>query len=207
MTIVSHLAIYYIDSDFKKQLISAKAKLLPFKIGSNGQLQEWSEDFIEWEPTHRHASHLISVWPLSQITKRKTPELFEAATKSLEMRGTGGYHPDKAGMWARLLNGDKAIASLNYKFPQLYDAPYGGFAEMLLQSQTGDIDLLPALPTTWKSGKILGLKARGNYEVDIEWNNSELTKATIRSFSGTKPVVRVKGELVDIDNKKIMLIN
>ena len=80
-----------------------------------------------------------------------------------------------------------------------------GVAEMLLQSQDGDINLLPALPAAWTSGKITGLKARGNYEVDIEWAKGELVKATIRSHSHSKPVVRLKSKPVQIDGKRIVV--
>lgn len=189
------------DPVFRLKLEQALSKLLPFKIGSKGQLNEWefdySENLKEWETNHRHISHVISVWPLNQINKN-TPVLLAAAQKSLELRGSGGYHPDKAGMWARLLDGDKALASLSLKYPVIYDTPFGGFAELLLQSQTGDLDILPALPSTWSNGKILGLRARGNYEVDIEWEHHQLKKATIRSYSGNIPVVTVMGKKINI---------
>lgn len=189
-----------IDSEFSQKLEQALKKMLPYAIGSKGQLNEWEFDYSdtlkEWEINHRHISHAISVWPLSQINKN-TPQLLEATKKSLELRGSGGYHPDKAGMWARLLDGNKAIPALKLKYPVLYDTPFGGFAEMLLQSQTGDLDILPALPDAWASGKALGLCARGNYEVDMEWENHQLKKATIRSYSGNKPVVTIMGKQID----------
>jgi alpha-L-fucosidase 2 len=84
-----------VDADFRMKLQSTLPKLLPFQIGSQGQLQEWSEDFKEWEPTHRHASHLVAVWPLSQITPAQ-PKLFAAARVSEDLRKTGGFHPEKA---------------------------------------------------------------------------------------------------------------
>lgn len=184
------------DAAFKAQLEAALPKMIPYKVGSQGQLQEWSVDFTEWEPTHRHATHLLSVWPLSQITSKDTA-LMTAARKSMDLRGSGGYHPDKAGMWARMLQGDKALAALGTTYPVMYDTPSGGFAELLLQSHAGAIDLLPALPTSWTSGNILGLRARGNYEVDIHWSGGALTSATIRSFSNQVPVVKVKGVTVN----------
>jgi len=186
-----------LDAEFRKKLQSTLPQLLPFQVGSQGQLQEWSEDFREWEPTHRHASHLVAVWPLSQIGPDQ-PKLFAAARVSEELRKTGGYHPDKAGMWARLLEGDKAMAALATKFPVMYDTPFGGFAEMLLQSQTGAINLLPALPYEWTRGEILGLRARGGYEVDIRWENHQLVVATIRSLAGATPLVEVEGKVVDL---------
>jgi alpha-L-fucosidase 2 len=194
-----------IDADFKRRLQQTLPKLLPFKIGSQGQLNEWEFDYSdtlkEWEPNHRHASHLISVWPLSQIN-RNTPELLAATRKSLELRKTGGYHPDKAGMWARLLDGDKCLASLGINYPTAYDSPFGGFAEMLMQSQSGAIDILPALPSSWANGKISGMKARGNYEVDIEWADHQLIKATIRSYSGNTPAATLIGKAIDLKNDK-----
>jgi hypothetical protein len=185
------------DAEFRARLESTLPKLLPFQIGSQGQLQEWSEDLKEWEPTHRHASHLIAVWPLSQITPDQ-PALFTAARVSEDLRRTGGYHPDKAGMWARLLEGDKAMAALGTKFPVMYDTPFGGFAEMLLQSQTGAINLLPALPDAWSSGEIRGLRARGGYEVDIRWENHLLVAATIRSLTGQTPLVEIEGKQIEL---------
>jgi len=186
-----------VDADFRAKLQATLPKLLPFRIGSQGQLQEWAVDFKEWEPTHRHASHLVSASELNQITAAQ-PELFAAARVSEDLRKTGGYHPDKAALWARLLEGDKALAALGTHFPTMYDSPPAGFAEMLLQSQTGAINLLPALPTSWESGEILGLRARGGYEVDIRWANHQLVAATIRSLAGFTPPVEVEGKVVDL---------
>lgn len=188
-----------IDVDFRSRLQATVPKLLPYKIGSQGQLQEWSEDFKEWEPTHRHVSHLVSVCPLAQITRTQRPDLFAAAKVSLDLRLSGGYHPDKAGMWARLGDGDKALnAFRDLSFPTKFDAPMGGFAEMLVQSQDGGIDLLPALPLTWESGEVRGIRARGGYEVDLSWKGHQLTSATIRSYAGGVPTVRLGGQAVNL---------
>jgi alpha-L-fucosidase 2 len=189
--------ILNVDPELRARIRSVIPKLLPFQIGSQGQLQEWAVDFKESEPNHRHASHLVSVSELSQITSAQ-PELFAAARISENLRMSGGYHPDKSALWARLLEGDKALAALGNRFPTLYDSPPAGFGEMLLQSQTGAINLLPALPAVWKEGEVLGMRARGGYEVDISWSKGALKSATIRSYAGATPSVEVFGVPIDL---------
>jgi alpha-L-fucosidase 2 len=190
-----------VDAEFRAKLQATLPKLLPFRVGSQGQLQEWAVDFKEWEPTHRHSSHLVSVSELNQITAAQ-PELFAAAKVSEDLRKTGGYHPDKAALWARLGDGDKAVAALGTHFPSMYDSPPAGFGEMLLQSQTDAINLLPALPAAWQRGEVLGMRARGGYEVDMRWAGGALTSATIRSLAGGTPKVEVMGKVVDAARDK-----
>jgi alpha-L-fucosidase 2 len=92
----------------------------------------------------------------------------------------------------------------------MYDSPPAGFGEMLLQSQTGAINLLPTLPTAWQSGEVMGMRARGGYEVDMKWAGGALTSATIRSLAGGTPKVEVMGKAVDLKKDgrvKLVMVN
>ena len=197
-----------VDEEFGKRVEVARSRLVPFRIGKHGQLQEWMEDYDEPEPGHRHISHLFALYPGSQITLRGTPELAQAARVSLERRleagggGTGWSRAWVINVWARLEEGDLAYDSLRVLLarstlpdmldthpPFQIDGNFGGaagIAEMLLQSQNGEIALLPALPKAWPEGSIHGLRARGAVEVGIEWAAGRATGATLKpDFSGT----------------------
>ena len=197
------------DEAFRKNVAAMKGRLLGPKIGKWGQLQEWMVDRDNPKDRHRHLSHMIAIHPSRQISPLTTPKLAQAARVSMNARGDGATGWSKAwkiNIWARLHDGDRAHKLLSEMirgnvFNNLFDAhpPFqidgnfgyaSGVCEMLLQSHMGEIHLLPALPSIWKSGSAKGLLARGAHVVDIQWADGKLTRCRIHSRKGSDVVLR-----------------
>lgn len=212
-----------ISDSFTRSVADAQSRLAGTQIGSDGRIMEWAHEFKEVEPGHRHISHLFAVHPGSQINTIKTPDLAEAANKSIDYRiSHGGGHTGWSSAWlvsqyARLNRSDKALESLDNVFkkslnPNLFtecppfqiDANFGttaGISEMLLQSHVYDngayiINILPALPEDWNEGSFCGMKARGGFEVSTEWKEGKLEKAEVKSLLGNKCRVMYNGEII-----------
>ncbi len=211
--------VLQVRDEQEERIKEVSENMVPIKIGSKGQILEWNEELLEADEHHRHLSHLYELHPGRGIGY-ETPELLEAARKSLLIRGdegTGWSLAWKIFMWARLKDGDHAWNIIKNLFrlvepdrpghggvyanllcahpPFQIDGNFGytaGVAEMLLQSHDKELHILPALPSDWKMGSISGLRARGGILVDISWSEEEI-KAVLHSDNTQEVMVRVAG--------------
>ncbi len=211
-TLAAHGLLADADAAFAATVSDMLARLAPDRIGAQGQLQEWLEDWDATAPEqqHRHVSHLYAVYPSVQINVRDTPELVAAAKVSLNARGdlsTGWATAWRAALWARMGEGERAHGILQgllgpqRTYPNLFDAHppfqidgnFGGAAailEMIVQSWGGEIRILPALPAAWPEGRVDGLRVRGGAELSIAWKDRAPLTLTVKGLPHTNyPII------------------
>ena len=214
------------DKNYRDVVAAMRDHLVTPQIGKWGQLQEWMTDRDDPNDHHRHTSHLFAVYPGTQISAGQTPELAKAAKVSLDARGIANDSDVRewsfawrTSLYARLRDAEHAHQMLQQLFsarntclnlfglhpPMQMDGNFGitaGIAEMLMQSQAGEIELLPALPAEWPTGKVSDLRARGGYEVGVEWKDGKLVSATVKNVSGDGHAkVRYGGKVVELNLK------
>lgn len=196
------------DRAFAEKMREMRSRLPKPEIGKYGQIMEWAEDYDEAEPGHRHISQLFALYPADIISKNGTPELADAAVATLNRRlSHGGGHTGWSrawiiNMWARLYNGEKTGENIrallsNSTNPNMFDMhpPFqidgnfgggAGIAEAILQSHSGEISLLPALPPEWSAGSVKGIAARGGFELSFKWSDGCVKECEILSKCGNE---------------------
>jgi alpha-L-fucosidase 2 len=208
------------DQEFGKALAAALEQIPPYQIGKDGLLHVWIEDWKRGTEGHNMSAN-FGFYPGNSITLRGNPDIAAAIRKWLEPRrvGSGWTSAWDICDWARLEDGARVDTVIQQFFQagssrgglgnnlhntgsNQSDANFGftaGVAECLLQSHAGEISLLPALPASWKDGSVTKLKARGGFEVSMEWKDGKLTNSKITSLLGNPCVVRYAGKTKTYD--------
>jgi alpha-L-fucosidase 2 len=219
-TLAAHALLDDGDAAFAAQVAATRARLPADRIGAQGQLQEWLDDWDGGAPEqqHRHVSHLYAVYPSDQVNVRDTPALVAAAKATLNTRGdksTGWATAWRLALWTRMGEGERAYKVLlgllgpQRTYPNMFDAHppfqidgnFGGTAaiiEMLVQSWGGEIHLLAALPKAWPEGAVRGVRARGGLELDLEWSRGHLARLQVRGKPGQQIRIRYQGRLAEL---------
>lgn len=223
----------HVDTELQKQMEEALKKLPPHQIGKHGQLQEWIYDFEEFDVKHRHLSHLFAAYPDDDISMFKTPELAKAVSTVLQRRSIdrlGWAGAWKINLHARLLEPEEAYKVFQIMLVDVSLHPYeedskitpsyegnqaiqgvaAGVAEMIMQSHSGELFLLPAVPAAWQKGSVSGLRARGGYTIDISWEGGKLKESVITAKISNKCRIRAKQPLKVLSGNqpvKITLLN
>ena len=208
------------DTEYADKVLNARKHLVPSQVGKDGTLQEWMEDFGQLEDKHRHFSHMYGLFPGNVLSTTKTPELIGPIKAVLEQRGDGGTGFSRAwkmALWARLSDGDRANSIYKgYLQEQCYlslfakcytplqvDGTLGvtaAISEMLVQSHEDVIQLLPALPKEWNSGKFYGVCTRGAFELNLEWENGVTKKVEILSKAGKNCIISANNKVKVFSN-------
>jgi alpha-L-fucosidase 2 len=219
-TLKAHALLGDDDSAFAATLQARRARLPADRIGAQGQLQEWLEDWDAGAPEqrHRHVSHLYAVYPSEQINVRDTPELIAAAKVTLNARGdksTGWATAWRLALWTRMGEGERAYAILQgllgpeRTYPNMFDSHppfqidgnFGGAAailDMLVQSWGGEIHILAALPKAWPEGSLHGVRARGGVELDLDWADGQMKRLRLRGKPDDKIQLRYRGRVIEL---------
>lgn len=218
-----------VDKELVEELKVKMQKLTPIEIGEDGQIKEWYHETKLGkigQTHHRHLSHLLGLFPGDLINKDKNPQWIEGVKISLNKRGdksTGWAMGQRINTWARVGDGDRAYKLIGQLFksglysnmwdahpPFQIDGNFGytsGVTEMLMQSNLGYIELLPALPVEWSKGAISGIIARGNFEISMEWENGKVTILKVISHNGGECHIKIGKTKVNITNNLEKYVN